>query len=1480
MSTFNSFVKNGSSGSVLLILSALLLFPAYCLADNVSSLVTVSRANARSTLDRRTGNVTSTVDITIRNTSAQNISSPLRAVFDITDNRVTMPGALGGPNSGPYNKYYYDLSTKLPAGNFLPGAGVTFSARFVYKSSIRFSYYVYTYGTLASVNNPPALSPIGDRTVAEGSALSFSVNAADPDGDALAYSTSALPAGAAFDPGTRSFNWIPSYTQAGIYQVTFTATDPGGLFASEQITITVTNTNRAPVLDAVGPKSVAENSPLSFAVSAADPDGDALTFSTSALPADAAFDPGTRSFNWTPSYTQAGIYQVTFTATDPGGLYASEQITITVTNTNRQPTANAGGPYSGIVGQAIAFSGSGTDPDGDPLTFSWSFGDGGTGSGAAAIHEYSAAGSYMSTLTVSDGQGGGNSSSATVTVNQEAPQPPQVTVAPDWIVNEGQPLSITVTGADPRGKTVNLSAGPFIRNSTFLQVPGASATGTFEFTPDYTQQGIYSVSFVGRNNDGLADCKTVKITVNNVNRPPALTADDTASVDEGKTLVLSIQANDPDGDPLTVTAGSLPPNAVFIPPPVGTLSFAPDYTQAGAYDIVFTAADGNVSVDKAVRITVNDVPAGDPNQPKELVLVVDPVQNPSFLKTQRITGTVNTGVNVPPVAGMKSTLITGLDPSTGRQGDSMTVTLTGQSAGGFTTTFANGVSRADFGAGITFVSVNVVSPSLAQANISVDPSAAEGPRAVSIITGNETAVSVVAFNVVKGRTSVIGILVDSGGLPLADAPVTVQGTAVSTRTAADGSFNLSDVPSGVSTLVIAPDNHEVLRLAINALPGVAIDVGTVASASTVYIPGAEPSVSLGSILGRGAARLTPTQQKEDLKKTIIDTMILVGGADAGVLDEYGNQLNPKLTGAGIVSLTAQGVDVISDRMLRGDSVALGDLLFFISYGTKWGGTRGYPLTLREWIRILQDIANAAWNDPMNPDNFLPIIMFSSSGSYSPDPPTLSPATRLNPLQEFLFTSSIVAHMKRNGWTGANASDPEKESLWKRLASSAERLLSGVVDWLFPSAWASPPFPGTYGGGTYMSLDGKGSYPTLTMNQGMGQVAGGMMKMMMTPSAGAIGGSSLALMIAGSSETDLTPYVAAVGASMNVPEPPRNLSAVPEGGTVRVTFTPSVNDYWEGTYCLLHFSSSVARPRVVQAGYRPSGGPNSFVIVDYDPPLSGTGYYVMTFTKGGTIASMLDNTGYTEASLRPWWAFPSSGASPEQLSMLSRRYGLTSNYSVPEIYTGGPQPPARDVDAIAVDPSDGSVYASYPADRFILKYPNDNGALGDPVQFANTQFADPGQKGLAIDAAGNLYTENAASEEAYGGRLFRFTGTGAREFTGTLNYFSQMLMYARPASGGPMSVAPDGELAVLERLSRKILKVPVNAAYDPYRRVGLTYFSLDSPLFTDVIDIEFDAGGNSSGNQRMYFLSPRGIAVVPFVPGTGSSTGQFEFLPLD
>ena len=92
--------------------------------------------------------------------------------------------------------------------------------------------------------------------------------------------------------------------------------------------------NKAPLLDSIGAKTVAEGSNLTFRVHSSDVDGDSLILTAANLPANATlFDSGNGagSFSFNPDYTQAGLFTVIFRASDSVQV-DSEIVDITVSN--------------------------------------------------------------------------------------------------------------------------------------------------------------------------------------------------------------------------------------------------------------------------------------------------------------------------------------------------------------------------------------------------------------------------------------------------------------------------------------------------------------------------------------------------------------------------------------------------------------------------------------------------------------------------------------------------------------------------------------------------------------------------------------------------------------------------------------------------------------------------------------------------------------------------------------------------------------------------------------------------------------------------------------------------------------------------------------------------------------------------------------------------------------------------------------------
>jgi len=472
---------------------------------------------------------------------------------------------------------------------------------------------IYGSEELSANNRPPLLDPIGNKTVNEGELLEFTITATDPDGDGLTYLASNLPSGASFDSVSQEFTWTPEYGQAGSYpNVLFTVTDNGypPMSDSEEITITVGNVNRPPVLDPIGSKTVNEGELLEFNVTGSDPDNDTLTYSASNLSLGATFDPATQVFSWTPGYGQADNYNVLFSMTDDGDppLSDSEEITITVGDVNRPPVLDPIGNKTVNEGVFLEFTVTASDSDGDNLTYSAS----NLPLGATFDLEtqvftwtptYGQEGNYAVTFTVTDDGNPPSSDSEEITITVgDVNRPPVLDPIGNKTVNEGELLEFTVTANDPDGDNMTFSASNLPSGATF-----DPQTQVFNWAPGHGQAGTYTGVLFTVTDDGappVSDSEEITITVGDANRPPVLDPIGNKTVNEGELLEFTVTATDPDGDALTFSASNLPAGASFDAL-TQTFSWTPGYGDSGNYTALFNVTDnGNPPMSDSEEISI------------------------------------------------------------------------------------------------------------------------------------------------------------------------------------------------------------------------------------------------------------------------------------------------------------------------------------------------------------------------------------------------------------------------------------------------------------------------------------------------------------------------------------------------------------------------------------------------------------------------------------------------------------------------------------------------------------------------------------------------------------------------------------------------------------------------------------------------------------------------------------------------------------
>jgi hypothetical protein len=472
------------------------------------------------------------------------------------------------------------------------------------------------------VDRTPIMEPVPPLTTDENKAVTYQLASSDPDKEdagKLVYSATDLPEGAQLDPTTGLFSWTPTYDQSGTYDIIFSVSD-GNLTNSQKIDITINHVNRPPVLDPIVNQTVDENKQLTFTISGSDPDKedvDLLTYSASNLPTGATFDPASRTFSWTPTYEQSGVYpDVLFTVADPQGLSAEIPITIKVNHVNRPPQLEAVSPITAEEKQLVSFTLKGSDPDReDTGKLRYQISNLPTGALINGVSgeftwtpDYDQSGEYTLAAQVIDSAGTTAEQNIQITVTN-VNRPPVIEALSPVTGKENTALAVRLLFSDPDKE----DEGKLTVSATGLP-EGAELnpiTGEIKWTPTFEQSGSYAINYIVKDSFGATAEGTVTIQIENVNRPPVApdVADMETAEDDAFRTVLP-EGSDPDQEDagkLTYSLQGLPTGAT-LEASTRTLSWKPTYEQAGEYSLAYIVTDvAGLTAQTSFKINVRNV---------------------------------------------------------------------------------------------------------------------------------------------------------------------------------------------------------------------------------------------------------------------------------------------------------------------------------------------------------------------------------------------------------------------------------------------------------------------------------------------------------------------------------------------------------------------------------------------------------------------------------------------------------------------------------------------------------------------------------------------------------------------------------------------------------------------------------------------------------------------------------------------------------
>ena len=259
-----------------------------------------------------------------------------------------------------------------------------------------------------------------------------------------------------------------------------------------RINLTV-NTTGPPLFSGATPTGAGVPiSTSSLSIYIEDPDGDSFNWSITTSP-NVGSNSGSGASNGSKSCSITGLtYSTTYNwfvnATDGTGWTNKSYSFKTQSkpsppsppgpgpgSTNQNPTADADGPYYGVIDEEITFDGLGTD-DGTITNYTWDFGDGNTGYGKTTTHTYSSPDIYIVTLTVTDNEGAKGTDETTASISQpnRPPTSPEVEDGPTSGTKNTE-YTYTAVSVDPDNDTIQ-----------YIFDWGDTKTTTSDFLPNGT----------------------------------------------------------------------------------------------------------------------------------------------------------------------------------------------------------------------------------------------------------------------------------------------------------------------------------------------------------------------------------------------------------------------------------------------------------------------------------------------------------------------------------------------------------------------------------------------------------------------------------------------------------------------------------------------------------------------------------------------------------------------------------------------------------------------------------------------------------------------------------------------------------------------------------------------------------------------------------------------------------------------------------
>jgi hypothetical protein len=487
-----------------------------------------------------------------------------------------------------------------------------------------------TFEITVFINNPPNITKLPiSKTIETGKLYQDQVLGEDPEGKAVKYKLKYAPQGMGIDSLTGLISWTPQPGQDSIYTITITVSD-GIKETGGQYTLTVKKPNIEPPVITYLPKDTTIDAGTSYktTVLAKDPEGEDVLFNLIQKPTSMSINEKDGVILWTPAIEQGGnhlvVLKVAENTVERKSVVDSFKITVNIP-VNKPPIFTAI-PDSDTVDVNVTYTSKvqGYDPEGKEVFYLL---DESSPAGMAInyitgdiqwIPQFNQVGDKTIKVSITDKEKVTNGMfMLTVVAPNQAPY--FVRLPLDENIPAEKLYTSKVTGIDPDSDNVSYSLVS-VPSGTSIKDMSISSTGEIEWTPSVGQKGTHIITV--RISDGEESFAGIfKLTVYEVfNAKPVINEVEfpkDGNIGVGQTFTVVIKAIDPEGEQLSFSLATPPPN-MTINELTGVINWKPGGDQINnTYTINVNVSDKVHTVSKSFSLTV----VQEENKPPEIVQI-------------------------------------------------------------------------------------------------------------------------------------------------------------------------------------------------------------------------------------------------------------------------------------------------------------------------------------------------------------------------------------------------------------------------------------------------------------------------------------------------------------------------------------------------------------------------------------------------------------------------------------------------------------------------------------------------------------------------------------------------------------------------------------------------------------------------------------------------------------------------------------------